>query len=125
MLKELRYLFPRYYFWCMVPYVQDTMEECPDDDIIILYLVLSTFTGVFILFVVLLAVHLRENTQRKHQASRHDDIMKKDGFHNLQAKIHGRERLKRLRKVENDETNNGNNGSAESASDSSMVDSPV
>eukprot|EP00977_Amphora_coffeiformis_P024188 scaffold15108_cov180-Amphora_coffeaeformis.AAC.64 len=101
-LKELRYLFPRYYFWCMVPYVEDAMEECPANNVIMLYLVLSTFTGLSVLFAILLVVRLGENAQRKHEASWHGDIMDKKEFRNLLAKIHGEVVLKRLRGAEND-----------------------
>jgi hypothetical protein len=41
-LKELRYLFARFYFWCMIPGVRDEMENCPATDAANkLYLVLS------------------------------------------------------------------------------------
>ena len=105
----------------MVPYVEDTMEECPADDIIMLYLVLSTFTGIFVLFVILLVVHLRESAKRKHEASRQGDIMDRKEFRNLQAKIHGEEVLKQLQKIDNHE----NNGSSESAIGSSDESSQV
>jgi len=44
-VNDLRYLFPRFYFWCMLPGVQDTMEGCPvgdDDGLTVLYLFLSS-----------------------------------------------------------------------------------
>jgi len=42
-VSDLRYLFPRYYFWCMLPDVQDSMEGCPtDESMTVVYLVLST-----------------------------------------------------------------------------------
>jgi hypothetical protein len=42
-LKELRYLFMRFYFFCSIPSVQDMMEGCPDSDMNTLYMVLSGF----------------------------------------------------------------------------------
>ena len=34
-VKELRYLFARFYLWCRLPGVKDYMENCPDDDMLI------------------------------------------------------------------------------------------
>jgi len=31
-INNLRYLFTRFYFWCRVPVVRETMEGCPTDD---------------------------------------------------------------------------------------------
>jgi len=50
-LKELRYLFARFYFWCMIPGVQEGMENCPADDFNILYMVLSAMFGL-VLFLI-------------------------------------------------------------------------
>jgi hypothetical protein len=47
-VKALRFLFPRFYLWCMTPNVGDLMEGCPDDDMNLFLLVL---TGFFILFI--------------------------------------------------------------------------
>ena len=34
-VKELRYLFARFYLWCRLPGVKEFMEKCPDDDMLI------------------------------------------------------------------------------------------
>merc|ERR1711937_1078033 len=53
-LKELRYLFSRFYFWCMIPGIQDEMENCPDDSTLnLLYLILSGILGVVVFLVVI------------------------------------------------------------------------
>ena len=52
-LKALRYFFARFYFWCMVPYVQDGMEGCPTDLVLnMLLLILSSCISLFIFLLV-------------------------------------------------------------------------
>ena len=34
-VKELRYLFARFYLWCRLPGVKEFMEDCPDDDMLV------------------------------------------------------------------------------------------
>ncbi|GMH61104.1 hypothetical protein TrRE_jg12436, partial [Triparma retinervis] len=36
-VKELRYLFARFYFWCDLPGFKDLMEDCPADNLLITY----------------------------------------------------------------------------------------
>ncbi len=46
-IKELWYLFPRFYFWCMIPDLQDQMEGCPKLDASkMTYMVLSAMSGL-------------------------------------------------------------------------------
>ena len=47
-LQVVRYLFPRFYLWCLVPLVQDSMEGCPaaeDLGLIALYMGLTSLVG--------------------------------------------------------------------------------
>jgi energy-coupling factor transporter ATP-binding protein EcfA2 len=72
-IKELRYLYPRFYFWCMLPDIQDRMEGCPDER---LNLTLLLITGqiwwlTFVLIVLVVKLYNRsvqskrsENLQR-------------------------------------------------------------
>jgi ABC-type lipoprotein export system ATPase subunit len=47
-IKELRYLFPRFYLFCILPGVMDQMEDCPPaENLNTLYLILSSFTSTF------------------------------------------------------------------------------
>ena len=60
-LKALRYLFPRFYFWCMVPVVQDQMEGCPEDgNLNLLYIVLSSLILVTVFGMALTAGAFRK-----------------------------------------------------------------
>ena len=61
-VKELRYLFARFYLWCRLPGVtdkdgvyqpgvKDFMEDCPDDDMLVGCVVGSGCLGM-VLFVI-------------------------------------------------------------------------
>ena len=61
-VKELRYLFPRFYLWCILPGVQHFMEGCPSNSQwSLLYMIMTAFLGVFVYlscrFLVLLQRH--------------------------------------------------------------------
>ena len=73
-LKELRYIYPRYYFWCMVPGVQEGMEGCPSEDIIVLYLILSALTGVFVFFSIMFAVQLRNKCKEQKKETQRSNL---------------------------------------------------
>ena len=68
-LKVMRYTFARFYFWCMLPGVQDSMEGCPAENVNLLYLVLSSLVGVFIFAMLGLISKLRKRTKRKNHES--------------------------------------------------------
>lgn len=109
-LKELRYLFPRFYFWCMVPGIEQNMEECPDSDIIVLYMVLSAFTGVFVVFSILgLTCAIR--ACRRKQASKKRANMWEES-RDLQVEMYGEEAVKRLRDRRLQENNMVNEGTS-------------
>jgi hypothetical protein len=44
-IKELRYIFPRFYLWCILPGVMDQIEDCPPENLNTLCLILSSFTS--------------------------------------------------------------------------------
>jgi len=51
-IKAIRYLFPRYYFFCLIPVVQDQMEGCPVDERLTLLWLCVTALGTVILFFI-------------------------------------------------------------------------
>jgi len=52
-LKSLRYLFARFYFWCMVPSVQDDMEGCPANQALnMTCLILSSCVSLFLFLLM-------------------------------------------------------------------------
>lgn len=77
-LKDLRYLFSRFYFWCMVPGVQDDMEGCPTNPRINMLLLCLTGMMTVLLFVVYfwtrsLWRRRRRTTQKAHTTPQQPD----------------------------------------------------
>jgi hypothetical protein len=72
-LKELRYIFPRFYFWCMVPSIQDSMEGCPEEEYrIMLCLILCAFLGLSLFLVPMALVDIRKQCIIKRQVLKED-----------------------------------------------------
>jgi hypothetical protein len=90
--QELRYLFSRFYFWCIIPGVQDSMEGCPNDDVIVLYTILSGFVGT-VMFLVYEAIRIGLNASRTKATSKQHDRLKDDEFVDLQIELYGIEVL--------------------------------
>ena len=70
-LKELRYLFSRFYLWCILPDVQELMEGCPVNasrGISSLYMILSSGTGIA-LFLMVNALLGRRDSRRHSSPS--------------------------------------------------------
>jgi hypothetical protein len=87
-LKELRYLFSRFYLFCVIPDVQDLMEGCPNDDVIVLYMVLSGLIGL-VSFVLYEVFKCLVHSIRENKASREKDMLKDKEFSNLQLSLYG------------------------------------
>jgi hypothetical protein len=87
-LKELRYLFPRFYFWCMIPSVQDDMEGCPASDVTLLYMFLSATLGLvmFLIYQTSKAV-IRASSTKK--ATSKKNLLKDAEFTALQVALFG------------------------------------
>lgn len=100
-LKELRYLFSRFYFWCMVPGVQDQMEGCPaDSGLNLFYLCLSGLLGVFLFVVIMGAVSLYSSTQRKKDHKKKAALADNDDFIELQLYLYGEKQLRKLMRAD-------------------------
>ena len=87
-LKELRYLFTRFYFYCSIPVVQDSMEGCPDSDLNTLYLVLSGFIFT-VMFVAYKAYRLALKSITKKKNISHKNKLKDSEFRDLQVELYG------------------------------------
>jgi len=97
-LKELRYLFSRFYLWCMIPGTQDQMEGCPAANNL-LYLILSSLLVPF-LFVAFKGVrYLRSNLHRDKAQQGRLESMKSVEFAELQLELFGVKALKNLKKM--------------------------
>jgi hypothetical protein len=92
-IKELRYLFSRFYLWCTIPGVMDDMEGCPPEDLNLLYLILSSFVGVFF-FIVAQGLQAGQKGAEKHKdADKRKQIMESEEAKLLQAELYGEKAL--------------------------------
>jgi hypothetical protein len=87
-LKELRFLFSRFYWFCTLPGVQDSMEGCPSDDVAILYMFLSGLIGI-VLFLVYLSVKSFFSTIKTKKAVIKRNSLKDQEFRDLQIELFG------------------------------------
>jgi hypothetical protein len=87
-LKELRYLFARFYLFCMIPGVQDDMEGCPDEDLNVLYMVLSALIGTFLFAVYEITLFIVKASHTKKQIHEKNQL-KDDEFRDLQVELYG------------------------------------
>ncbi|GAX17631.1 hypothetical protein FisN_18Lh287 [Fistulifera solaris] len=89
-LKELRYLFSRFYFWCMLPGILEDMEGCPVTHT--QNMIFMSLTGVvlpFLLFLVPMAISKMLCHPRKRKEA--EKINWKDGeFRELQVELFGK-----------------------------------
>jgi len=100
-LKELRYLFSRFYFWCMIPSIQDEMENCPESSALnLLYLVLSGLLGV-VLFLAAMGINtLVNNSKQKKANSLKERLQDDDEFISLQLELYGAKNLRKLQRAD-------------------------
>ena len=87
-VKELRYLFVRYYFYCMIPSIQDEMEGCPADNVIMLYMVLSSFFFL-VLFVAFKVIKNVIKSGKHKQIVDYHNKMRDAEFRDVQVELYG------------------------------------
>jgi hypothetical protein len=95
-VKELRYLFARYYLWCTLPGVMDQMEGCPADNLNLLFLILSSFVGVFVFLVFKAFQASKKGAAKNKDAGKRKQIMEMEEAQLLQIELYGEKALKRL-----------------------------
>lgn len=94
-LKVLRYLFARYYFWCMVPGLQDAMEGCPADDVTLLYLILSSLLGISVFGIVQVCLKFKKSNTKKKEEVKRSHLVDEE-FMELQVAMYGENALRRF-----------------------------
>jgi ABC-type lipoprotein export system ATPase subunit len=94
-LKVLRYLFSRFYFWCMIPGVQDQMEGCPAENVNMLYMILSALLGVFVFLIVQVVIKLRKRSNKKKSDVKKASMQDVE-FQELQVEMYGEKALRRF-----------------------------
>jgi hypothetical protein len=88
-LKALRYLFVRYYFWCLMPTVSGMMEDCPNENVITLYMILAALVGTF-LFLTFVAVRaMVKAVTAQQKTGQYDELHKDRAFRDLQLELYG------------------------------------
>jgi hypothetical protein len=96
-LKVLRYAFARFYFWCMIPSVQDLMEGCPEDETInMIYMLLSSLLGVFLFGLVMAAFRLRTVSIQSKTEELRATLIDDREFNTLQMELYGAKALNRF-----------------------------
>ena len=97
-IKELRYLFSRYYLWCMLPGEEKEMEGCPESNTL-LYLIMSSLFLPFLFAIWKLsqALYMKRHQGKKRSSRR--DTMKSMGFAQLQLELFGEKALNKLKNL--------------------------
>mmetsp|Transcript_2398 Transcript_2398/g.4439 ORF Transcript_2398/g.4439 Transcript_2398/m.4439 type:complete len:637 (-) Transcript_2398:86-1996(-) len=96
-LKELKYLFTRYYLWCMLP-VEIGMEGCPESNTL-LYLFLSSLLVPFLFLLWKGWEALRKTLNHRKRKSAQREAAASLQFADLQLDLFGEKALKNLRHV--------------------------
>ena len=92
-LKELRYLFSRFYFWCMIPGVQDDMDNCPPSDLNLVYMVLSALIGVTLFLIYQIFRQMKRSKQSLKTKSKKQQMKDDAEFRDLVIELYGEEIL--------------------------------
>jgi hypothetical protein len=87
-LKELRYTFARFYFFCKIPGVKDQMEGCPDPDLNVVYMTLAALIGTFLFFIYETIRFILRASKTKKTISKQNKL-KDDEFRDLQVELYG------------------------------------
>jgi len=94
-VKALRYLFPRFYLWCMIP-LELGIEGCPEENNM-LCLILSAFLVPFLFIIWKLVYRMYNNFHTEKSKSNRQAVMKTFECAELQFDLYGEKVLKRLR----------------------------
>lgn len=98
-VKELRYLFSRYYLWCMLP--QDLgMEGCPESNTL-LYLILSSLLVPFLYILCKAGIRFHQKSHKGKKKSSRRESMKTIEFAELQLELFGEKAVNNLADVGN------------------------
>ena len=99
-LKELRYLFSRFYLWCMLPEdgVGGQMEGCPESNNL-LYLILSAMLVPFLFALYKLTAGMYKKFHHEKAQSSRRESMKSMAFAELQLELFGERALKNLKHI--------------------------
>jgi hypothetical protein len=87
-VKDLRYLFARFYLWCMVPGVQDDMEGCPVNHAVnMLLMTLSGTLYVWLFLAAMLARMVMSKARKAERKKARASIENSHQFQNLRSQM--------------------------------------
>jgi len=91
-IKELRYLFARFYLWCRLPgEVGANMEGCPPYDSLVWYTVLTGCLGLILFFSFqLIRVQVLGRMKTVKAAGRRSSVAANNEFSGLQEELYGK-----------------------------------
>jgi len=84
-VKGLRFLFARFYLWCMVPGYKEAMEDCPSDDVLVTYSVLSGVLGLVLFLMLMAAINCVASQRARGSQAERKAIEGSTQFQALQA----------------------------------------
>jgi len=87
-VKGLRFLFSRFYFWCIVPGLQDSMEGCPADNNL-LYMGLTSILFTVIFLGILFVLRIKKKNEKKVMKEERISNMSQHDFTKLQEELYG------------------------------------
>jgi len=86
-VKELHYLFTRFYMWCMIPDVKDDMDNCPESDEANLgYLILTALIGIVVFLIVMGVLRIVQSGKKIRNSSK-KNALKDSEFLELQIEL--------------------------------------
>uniref|UniRef100_A0A7S2FB46 Uncharacterized protein n=3 Tax=Florenciella parvula TaxID=236787 RepID=A0A7S2FB46_9STRA len=85
-VKGLRFLFARFYLWCVIPGVMEGMEDCPKDNLT-LYTVLSGCLGLFLFLGLQGVLYVVEMNKANAAAADFKALQGSDEFKQLQVEM--------------------------------------
>lgn len=98
-VKALRYLFSRYYLWCMLPgSIGDQMEGCPESNNL-LYLILASLLVPFLFVLYKVCAYLYKKGHHDKVQSTRRESMKSYAFAELQLELFGEKALRNLKHI--------------------------
>jgi hypothetical protein len=88
-VKALRFLFARFYLWCRIPGIQESMEGCPDEDMLVWWTVATGLLGFVLFFLYQVCrVHVGARMRRVEARTLRQQIKTKPEFAALQRLLY-------------------------------------
>mmetsp|Transcript_26231 Transcript_26231/g.54646 ORF Transcript_26231/g.54646 Transcript_26231/m.54646 type:complete len:419 (+) Transcript_26231:185-1441(+) len=93
-VRELRWLFARFYFWCMIPEVKGDMEwsegnEIPSDGTLVLYCIMSGCLGLFLFLIALACWAYKSSKDEVKKDEARAELEASKAFQELQKELFG------------------------------------